>query len=188
MRRLALAGSVLLVAVLAATAFGIRSGPSTARAGARPQLTPMQQRLPSGAAATLLDQQGAKGALGAAEQLDEFTPTAVTGCPQNRGNNVRVNQECLNLTDPDLSGRGQAQNETSIAQDPSNPDLVLASMNDYRRGDGNCGAYVSDAAGRRWRDSTVPTGFTRGNAFGGAQRQYWQAGGDTSVDFDTKGN
>ena len=31
-------------------------------------------------------------------------------------------------------------------------------------------------------------GFTRGTAFGGAARQYWQAGGDTSVAWDTKGN
>jgi hypothetical protein len=31
-------------------------------------------------------------------------------------------------------------------------------------------------------------GFTRGTAFGGVARQYWQAGGDTSVAWDTKGN
>ena len=31
-------------------------------------------------------------------------------------------------------------------------------------------------------------GFTRGTAFGGFARQYWQAGGDTSVAWDTKGN
>jgi hypothetical protein len=32
-------------------------------------------------------------------------------------------------------------------------------------------------------------GFTRGDAFGGGvARQYWQAGGDTSVAWDTKGN
>ena len=31
-------------------------------------------------------------------------------------------------------------------------------------------------------------GFTRGDAFGGVARQYWQAGGDTSVAWDTKGN
>ena len=31
-------------------------------------------------------------------------------------------------------------------------------------------------------------GFTRGDAFGGFARQYWQAGGDTSVAWDTKGN
>ena len=30
--------------------------------------------------------------------------------------------------------------------------------------------------------------FTRGAPFGGGARQYWQAGGDTSVALDTKGN
>ena len=47
--------------------------------------------------------------------------TSETGCPANRGANVRVNQNCLNLTDPDLQGRGQAQNETAIAQRPDEP-------------------------------------------------------------------
>src|ERR1700742_5365514 len=31
-------------------------------------------------------------------------------------------------------------------------------------------------------------GFTRGDAFGDAARQYWQAGGDTSVAWDSHGN
>jgi hypothetical protein len=31
-------------------------------------------------------------------------------------------------------------------------------------------------------------GFTRGTAFGDVPRQYWQAGGDTSLAWDTKGN
>ena len=31
-------------------------------------------------------------------------------------------------------------------------------------------------------------GFTRGTAFGNVARQYWQSGGDTSVEWDTKGN
>ena len=68
--------------------------------------------------------------------------TAETGCPANRGSNVRVNQNCQNLSDPDLAGRGQAQNETSIAQDPRNPRHIVASQNDYRRGDGNCYSCV----------------------------------------------
>ncbi len=56
--------------------------------------------------------------------------TSETGCPANRGANVRVNQNCLNLTDPDLQGRGQAQNETAIAQDPNDPSRIVASQND----------------------------------------------------------
>jgi hypothetical protein len=109
-------------------------------------------------------------------------------CPRNLGSNVLVNQNCLNVTDPDLQGRGQAQNETAIAQNPFNPRQVVASFNDYRRGDGNCGASFSSNGGTSWTDSTMPTGFTRGTAFGGVPRQYWQAGGDTSVAWDTRGN
>ena len=67
---------------------------------------------------------------------------------------------CINITDADLQGRGQAQNETSIAIDPMNPQHILASQNDYRRGDGNCyGAYSLDN-GRSWNDTTIPMSFT----------------------------
>ena len=117
-------------------------------------------------------------------------------CQSDIGSNVKVNQNCLNISDSNLQGRAQAQNETSIAVDPNNANHVLASYNDYRRGDGTCGSSYSRDGGRTWNDSTVPNGFTRGNGtigpgqppFGTAPRQYWQAGGDTSVAFDTKGN
>jgi hypothetical protein len=114
--------------------------------------------------------------------------TASALCPGNLGSNVRVNQNCLNVTDPDLQGRGQAQNETSIAQNPLNPRQLVGGWNDYRRGDGNCyGSYSSDG-GSSWTDTTIPMSFTRGTAFGGVARQYWQAGGDASVAWDTRGN
>jgi hypothetical protein len=63
----------------------------------------------------------------------------------------------------------------------------VASFNDYRRGDGNCYSSYSTDGGHSWSDSTAPMSFTRGTAYGAA-RQYWQAGGDTSVAWDTKGN
>src|SRR3954451_18197280 len=121
MRRLVLAGSLVVAIVVAATALGIRSGPPPAKARDRAGLTPMQQRLLSGTASTFLDQLAAKQQLGAAAPLSEYRPTSETGCPRNRGANVRVNQECENLSDPDLAGRGQSQNETSIALDPYHP-------------------------------------------------------------------
>ena len=101
------------------------------------------------------------------------------------GSNIKVNQNCLNLTDSDLQGRGQANNETSIAQVAPAPHLV-ASNNDYVRGDGTCGAAYSTTSGATWSNSTVPDIFTRG--FGANARQYWGGGGDTSVAWDTKGN
>ncbi len=109
-------------------------------------------------------------------------------CPSNIGSNVLVNQNCLNITDPNLQGRGQANNETAIAENPSNPSQVVASFNDYRRGDGNCYGAFSGDGGSSWTDTTIPMGFTRGTNFGGVVRQYWQAGGDTSVAWDTRGN
>ena len=93
----------------------------------------------------------------------------------------------MNVSDPDLQGRGQSQNETSIAQDPNAPRRMVAAYNDYRRGDGTCGVSFSLNGGTTWQDATIPNGFVRGNAFG-ASRQYFQAAGDPSVAFDTKGN
>jgi hypothetical protein len=109
-------------------------------------------------------------------------------CSGNIGSNVLVNQNCLNVTDTNLQGRGQAQNETAIAENPSNPSQVVASFNDYRRGDGNCYGAFSTNGGTAWSDTTVPMGFTLGTNFGNVARQYWQAGGDTSVGWDSQGN
>lgn len=116
-----------------------------------------------------------------------YFPTSASGCPTNLGSNVKVNQDCLNVSDPDLQGRAQAQNETSIALDPFRPSDMVAGYNDYRLGDGTCGISYSRDGGRSWTDSTIPRSFTRGTAFGAA-RQYWQAGGDPSVAWDTRGN
>jgi hypothetical protein len=130
----------------------------------------------------------------AAPAGNNYYPRPDDGCPNSIGGNVKVNQNCLNVTDADLQGRGQAQNETSIAVDPNNPKHILASYNDYRRGDGTCGVSHSLDGGASWADTTTPNGFTRGvdpnihpTDFGTA-RQYWQAGGDTSVAWDSRGN
>jgi hypothetical protein len=117
-----------------------------------------------------------------------YSPSGNNGCDENQGDNVKVNQNCENVSNSNLAGRGQAQNEESISVDPNNQNHVVASQNDYRRGDGNCYAAYSLDGGKNWSDSTVPMSFTLGTAFGGTARQYWQAGGDTSVAWDTKGN
>ena len=92
------------------------------------------------------------------------------------------------MSDPDFAGRGQAKNEAFIAQNPANPRQLVAAFNDYRRGDGTCGAARSTNGGGSWQDSTVPTGFVRGLPTFGTARQYYQAAGDPSVAWDTKGN
>ena len=83
------------------------------------------------------------------------------------GSNIKVNQNCLNLTDVTLQGRGQANNETAIAVNPNNASDLVTGNNDYRRGDGNCyGSYSLDNA-NQWNDTTIPMGFTNGANFGG---------------------
>ncbi len=123
---------------------------------------------------------------GGAGRPANYFPAATAECSTNYGSNIKVNQNCLNLSDSDLQGRAQANNETSIAQDPLQPTHLVASNNDYVRGDGTCGAAYSTSAGATWNNTTVPDIFTRG--FGGNARQYWGGGGDTSVAWDTKGN
>ena len=129
--------------------------------------------------------QSATGGQGGAAN---YFPTSQGQCSSNFGSNVKVNVNCLNVSDPDLQGRGQANNEESIAQDPNNTRHIVASDNNYIRGDGTCGAHYSLDGGKTWADSTVPNGFTRGAPFGNFAREYWQAGGDTSVAWDTRGN
>jgi hypothetical protein len=115
-----------------------------------------------------------------------YLPSSDGNCSANLGGDVKVNQNCLNLSDPDLQGRGQANNEPSVAVDPFDPWHVVASDTSYARGDEGCGAYFSLDGGRNWTNTTVPNGFTSGPA--GVAREYWQAGGDTSVAWDTRGN
>lgn len=122
-----------------------------------------------------------------AHALRNYYPRGNADCPLNQGSNIKVNQNCLNVTDPDLQGRAQAENEPAIAADPNQPDHLVASANDYVRGDGTCGSYWSSDGGRTWNDSTLPNGYVRGTKFG-ADRQYFQACGDTSVAWDSKGN
>jgi hypothetical protein len=167
---------------------GLGGGDRAARAARGPILTPLQQRLASGTLSRALEERSAAAPAPLRAQQQATGPTTDTGCPANRGANIRVNQDCQNLTDPDLAGRGEAQNETAVAQDPNNPAHLVASQNDYRRGDSSCYTDYSTDGGRTWADSTLPFSFTRGDAFGGLPRQYWQAGGDPTVAWDSKGN
>ncbi len=127
------------------------------------------------------------GDLRSSRHLDNFTPRRNNGCGTSFGNDVEVNQNCLNITDPTLQGRGQAENETAIAINPEDRTQIVAAFNDYRRGDGNCYSSYSSNSGRSWADSTPPMSFTDGTAEG-TPREYWQGGGDPSMAWDTKGN
>jgi hypothetical protein len=115
-----------------------------------------------------------------------YFPTQQGQCSQTLGQDVKVNQNCLNVADSPLQGRSQANNEPSISVDPFNSKHLVASENNYIRGDGTCGSHFSLDGGRTWADTTMPNSFTYGAT--GVPRQYWQAGGDTSVAWDTRGN
>ena len=97
------------------------------------KLTPNQQRHVSGLLALEL---GGAGIRAAAPTRTSSNPVTQPGCDVNLGADIKVNQNCLNLSDPALNGRGQAQNETWVAADPLNPRNIVAGYNDYRRGDG----------------------------------------------------
>ena len=65
---------------------------------------------------------------------------------------------------------------------------MVASYNDYRRGDGNCYAAYSLDGGKSWSDTHAADGVHTRRRRTARPAQYWQGGGDTSVAFDTKGN
>jgi hypothetical protein len=107
------------------------------------------------------------------------------GCSDRSQTNVRANQECTNQAGQGFFGRSQSQNETAVAVNPRNPDNVLISQNDYRFGDGRCGVNWSLDGGRHWGSQLPPSGFSAPGFH--APRHYWDAGGDTSVGFDSSG-
>jgi hypothetical protein len=120
---------------------------------------------------------------------NSYYPRGSGTCSQNISSNIKVNQNCLNVSAPDLQGRAQAENETSIAINPNNTNELLAASNDYRRGDGGCFPAYSLDKGRTWNDTALPSDFTRGANFGGVGREYWQTCGDPFViGYDTYGN
>ena len=100
----------------------------------------IQERLLDGTASFELTPTGDAQSSG---KLKNYTSSKNDGCGLKDASNIKVNQNCLNVTDTDLQGRGQAQNETSIAIDPMQKSRMVASFNDYRRGDGNCYAAYS---------------------------------------------
>src|SRR3954469_8776707 len=106
-------------------------------------LTKIQKRLLSGSASSEID--AARGAVGkqnarragAVEKphgsAPFYFPRSDAGCAYRFGSNVNMDTDCQNISDADLAGRGQAQNETYISEDPQRPGRLLGSSNDYRR-------------------------------------------------------
>src|SRR6478672_3036967 len=140
---------VAVAAIAGLLAFQTGARTSTVKAFSYASMTTLQKRLLSGLAEFELNPQNATTRDSAVRlsprrvdlspqspsraQLKNYFADSNGDCPVNYGDNVKVNQNCLNLTDADLQGRSQANNETSIAQDPNHPSHLVASDNDYRR-------------------------------------------------------
>jgi hypothetical protein len=101
---------------------------------------------------------------------------------------------------------GGIQNETAIAVDPNNPNRVVAGANDYVTiswtckigatpcsavGDGYSGTYFSNDGGATWCCASKLDGSNLGTLIPGVEHlvggQY-DAGGDPSVAFDSRGH
>ncbi len=170
--------AAVLAAVTAGGLVSLSLLPQQANAAPQPMryndLSKTQKRLISGFASAEVDQ--ARGALGpraatAAPQRfgpasrtsgNFYAPSGARGCAYTLRGDVNMDTDCQNVSDPDLAGRGQAQNETFISQDHNRPGNLLGSSNDYRRGDGGCFGYYSLDNARTFQDVPIPFGFTRG--------------------------
>jgi len=72
-------------------------------------------------------------------------PAVMSGDTGDRGTGPNVN----------VTQNGNAQNETSIAVDPSNPANLVAGANDYRYGDSDAGVAYSFDGGATWVPNTL---------------------------------
>jgi hypothetical protein len=185
---------VASVGLVASLALALLVGSSMLPATGRPTKPEANRFAPSGvvgvdpdaaATAATARAQAATAAAPGGGSVPAPSVSGTSGCNDVDGGNVRVNQECTNQSEAAFLGRGQGQNETTVAVNPKNPRHVLAGQNDYRRGDGACGADWSQDGGRHWGSELAPLSFT---APGFTQtRHYWDASGDPSVAFDSSG-
>jgi hypothetical protein len=187
--------SALAIGVVASTVLALTVGASLLPAGGAPSNPKANRFGPSGVhtadplasreQAARARAQAATAAAGDTASVPGPSVAGSGGCRDDDGGNVRVNQDCTNQSDAPFLGRGQGQNETAIAVSPRNAGHLVAAQNDYRRGDGACGADWSHDGGRHWGSELAPLGFTA-PGFTGA-RHYWDASGDPSVAFDSSG-
>jgi hypothetical protein len=176
---------LVLIALSSTMAFLLPGPSSQARAG---HLTLTNRFAPSGT--VIMDPTASPKGLAAASKLAaSIAPSGrgSGGCPDASATNVRANQECTNQSAAGYLGRGESQNETAVAVNPTNGANVLISQNDYREGDGHCGVDWSLDGGKHWGSQLAPMSFGRPVLDNGGVRHYWTSGGDTSVAFDSTG-
>ncbi len=189
--RIILSLVVLTAMVGGALVFGqgtISPHQALARGLSYSSISPLQKRFLSGLVLSELNSSQNTARPNTATGTTGFSPTSNAGCAQSQKDAIRINQNCLNITDTDLQGRGQIQTDSVIAEDPLHPGHLIAASNDYRTGDSNCYSAFSRNDGQNWTETAVPMGFSNGANFGGVSREYWQVSGNASVAWDTKGN
>ena len=184
----------------------------TAQAKNWDHLTKMQKRLASGAMSTALAPAtaGCVNPTGGGDEGDEadnecapdsysspssttaanaggYAPTGNGACAETLGNSVKVNQNCLNITDADLPGAARRRTRPRSRR-------TRCTRATWWPATTTTAAVTATA-----RPPTPPTAAGPGptpprpTASPAARRsatarQYWQAGGDTSVAWDTRGN
>jgi len=146
-----------------------------------------------------IQQEADAGEVSATGSSSPITPTYVLSSSLDNTSvqspDVTVNQDTA----------AAAQNETSIAVDPNNPNRVVGSANDYvtrtwsctvsgtpcsRLGDGYSGTYFSNDSGQTWCcTATDPSHL--GTLIPGVEHLTggtYDAGGDPALTFDSSGN
>lgn len=113
------------------------------------------------------------------------------------GTDVKVTADNNNVAGgiptPCSDSRNRQSNETSVAINPANPNIVVAAANDYRMvpvfEDAWVGVYVSTDGGATWHNTMVP-GFPSDTSPNGLNSPLkgLDGAGDPTVRFDAAGN
>jgi hypothetical protein len=148
----------------------------------------------------LIEQEADEGESGTVANPPPINPQNVLSSPLD-GTSVAAPDVTVNL-----DSAAASQNETAIAVDPNNHSRVVAAANDYvtrtwtctlngrpcsGQGDGYSGTYFSNDGGATWCCASALDGSSQGTLIPGVDHlsggQY-DAGGDPSVAFDSRGN
>ncbi len=99
-----------ILVLLLGTVFSFQLAPKANTAHARSldysSLNQIQKRILSGFADLELNPANADTSK---SEPSNYTPRGSNACPVNLSSNIKVNQNCLNISDPDLQGRAQAE-------------------------------------------------------------------------------
>ena len=109
-RSIGLAAAATALALVALPlSVGSSSNPAHAAGVSYDQLTKIQKRILSGGSALALQDNTASANNSSTNPTYYPRGNGDKGCQDNVSSNIKVNANCLNLSDPDLAGRGAGQ-------------------------------------------------------------------------------